>query len=369
MNGDHCIPSCPPSSSIRYHPCIMYHNFAAYMSPAIATYTLDGNVDPQHPLDFDLAMTNGDPQVYDEKRGYATHLGPPQFLAQPTNGNHVHPQLAHSPLPPTSAPSSAMIYTTPLPASTPPLLHPQHTGPPVAELPSMQYPTSVPTQSQAPPHAYYEATSTPAPPMHLTLPQHRPPPMSLTMPITPTYDESGQFVSPQYAHPHSGTPGQISPYQPSPLSADPHSASSTHMTDYFPPYQSTPIAPAHSYLAPTPTHPTHHLPLVSPSLHYGHYGAQPKASGSRSNNAKTGRQQFSACGACRHRRVKCDLREKQEKLQKENTSSEEAKAESKKRPRKAICSNCEERGIACMYVVCYGWHVSVALMSVTSMLR
>lgn len=64
--------------------------------------------------------------------------------------------------------------------------------------------------------------------------------------------------------------------------------------------------------------------------------------------AKTGRQQFSACGACRHRRVKCDLREKQEKMQKESTSSELAKAEAKKRGKRAVCSNCEERGIACM---------------------
>jgi hypothetical protein len=321
----------------------MYHNIATYMSPTAGTYTLDDS-DLQHRLQLHFAMTADDQAqlqahglAYDPKRD-ATHLGPPQF-AHPLQ--HPLPQLAHSPMLSTPAPSSTMMYPTPLPSSTPPL-HQQHAGTeclPPPEVHSMQYPqlsSAAPQDAQV----YYEANTTPARPMHLSLPDHRPPPMSLALPITPVYDESGRFISPQYRT------GQISPYQPSPLSAGPHSASSTHMTDYFPPYQSTPMTSTQSFM-PTPAHGHTALPYISPPLQYG-YNGQPKASGSRSNNAKTGRQQFSACGACRHRRVKCDLREKQEKLQKDNTSSEEAKAESKKRPRKAICSNCEERGIACM---------------------
>jgi hypothetical protein len=61
------------------------------------------------------------------------------------------------------------------------------------------------------------------------------------------------------------------------------------------------------------------------------------------------RHQFTACGACRHRRVKCDLRARQEE------SEHEAQVEESRgsgagtvRRRKVSCTNCQERGTNCV---------------------
>lgn len=64
---------------------------------------------------------------------------------------------------------------------------------------------------------------------------------------------------------------------------------------------------------------------------------------------KNPRHQFTACGACRHRRVKCDLRMRQEEAERE-TALEEAQsgAVGAVRRRKVSCTNCRERGTNCV---------------------
>ncbi|KLO05903.1 hypothetical protein SCHPADRAFT_910706 [Schizopora paradoxa] len=61
----------------------------------------------------------------------------------------------------------------------------------------------------------------------------------------------------------------------------------------------------------------------------------PHSSGSRrsSSQPKSTRQQFSACGACRMRRVRCDLKD----LQAANPAANHS-----------ACSNCQERGLKCV---------------------
>lgn len=63
----------------------------------------------------------------------------------------------------------------------------------------------------------------------------------------------------------------------------------------------------------------------------------------RAGPAKTTRSQFSACGACRHRRVKCDLKAKQEE-------AERTDSKGKARTKPPSCTNCLERGVLCVYV-------------------
>ena len=153
------------------------------------------------------------------------------------------------------------------------------------------------SNSYPPPNIYYASESSNPYPAN---DRHRP---NLTLPAsTFTPDYNLPFTYPDQ-------PLGQSPYH-TPLQMNPNSggsaSSSTVMSEYFPPYP-----------PPIQTQP---YPLLSPVYQ------TPK----NKVGGKTGRQQFSACGACRHRRVKCDLKEKQE------------------RESKSICSNCQERGIACM---------------------
>lgn len=81
-------------------------------------------------------------------------------------------------------------------------------------------------------------------------------------------------------------------------------------------------------------------------------GRQPnsRATGSDSTSGtKTTRQQFTACGACRHRRVKCDLKDKQEQVEKTTLSESGGRTGPMREQAKKIqCSNCLERGLNCV---------------------
>lgn len=68
-----------------------------------------------------------------------------------------------------------------------------------------------------------------------------------------------------------------------------------------------------------------------------------------STGAKNPRHQFTACGACRHRRVKCDLRTRQEEAEREAALEEAQSGTSGTvRRRKVSCTNCQERGTNCV---------------------
>lgn len=73
-----------------------------------------------------------------------------------------------------------------------------------------------------------------------------------------------------------------------------------------------------------------------------------RASGAASGT-KNPRHQFTACGACRHRRVKCDLRTRQEEAEREAALEEAQSGTSGTvRRRKVSCTNCQERGTNCV---------------------
>lgn len=122
-----------------------------------------------------------------------------------------------------------------------------------------------------------------------------------------------------------------------PINSD--STSGSGMTEYFPPFGT-----------PNQTHQP-----ISPT-----WATQQAATGKitrRDGGAKTSRQQFTACGACRHRRVKCDLKDRQEQAEGEAVTALDGEnggfepnhllASSSKR-KKVSCTNCKERGTNCV---------------------
>jgi hypothetical protein len=126
---------------------------------------------------------------------------------------------------------------------------------------------------------------------------------------------------------------------------------SDNMLEYFPPFLGP---PSHSQSPPHPA-PQQVFPSTSRTSSSLRLPAQAplartNALGSR---AKTSRQQFTACGPCRHRRIKCDLKEKQDALKREAKEEEEREigaVRGSARRRKAFYTNCEERGANCVYV-------------------
>jgi hypothetical protein len=171
--------------------------------------------------------------------------------------------------------------------------------------------------------------------------------MSLTLPPPQHYQESAYSG---YGYPQQGL--LTSPYQtpgghPIPTLSSGGSGSNA-MSEYFPPF---PGQPHHTHPPPSaqayPSPSWTSGPLRPPAQ------APPRAGGGGGSGAKTSRQQFTACGACRHRRVKCDLKEKQDALERETREDEErgvGPVRVSARRKKAICTNCEERGTNCVYV-------------------
>lgn len=74
----------------------------------------------------------------------------------------------------------------------------------------------------------------------------------------------------------------------------------------------------------------------------------PTKGGAKGNPSKVPRHQFTACGACRHRRVKCDLRARQEEAEREALMDSQGSGNSSIRRRKVSCTNCQERGTNCV---------------------
>jgi hypothetical protein len=71
--------------------------------------------------------------------------------------------------------------------------------------------------------------------------------------------------------------------------------------------------------------------------------------GGKGNPNKVPRHQFTACGACRHRRVKCDLRARQEEAERDALLEDSQNGSTGPlRRRKVSCTNCQERGTNCV---------------------
>jgi hypothetical protein len=102
---------------------------------------------------------------------------------------------------------------------------------------------------------------------------------------------------------------------------------------------------------------TQPVPAVGPSANKT-AGASSKGSGGKRSAAgsatggggKNARTQFTACGACRHRRVRCDLRAKQDAAEREAQAegSRSGTSAASIRRRKVSCTNCQERGTNCV---------------------
>ncbi|KAL1413541.1 hypothetical protein Q8F55_001315 [Vanrija albida] len=96
---------------------------------------------------------------------------------------------------------------------------------------------------------------------------------------------------------------------------------------------------------PTPVDPApmHHLTMPAQEW--------PPARGKKNRGpdrvVKVPRHQFTACGACRHRRVKCDLRTRQEEAERA-AILDDPQGTSPVRRHKVSCTNCQERGTNCV---------------------
>ena len=144
------------------------------------------------------------------------------------------------------------------------------------------------------------------------------------------------------------------PHLPSPINPLPTSGRSSVES---PGWQATPAFPPQplSSLGMSPPLAPSTGPIAGPSRRPGP-GPSGKSERDKSTGAKTSRQQFTACGACRHRRVKCDLKDRQEeaeRLAEENeargTLGPQRRAGSGAKGRVRVsCSNCLERGTNCV---------------------
>lgn len=198
----------------------------------------------------------------------------------------------------------------------------------------------------------------PVPPGHDALPHDRSgPSMSLDLPPQfPFVPHLMGQMPMEYMPIHDMPPQGLHPGSPyvtplgMPSMASGSGSSSQGMTDYFPPFGTS------------PAHVGQPIPAFSPTWS----SAPPagtkstKASTSKAEKAghaaKTSRQQFTACGACRHRRVKCDLKDRQDQAEKaaneggskgpgpHRTNAAAAAA----RRKKVTCTNCQERGTNCV---------------------
>lgn len=207
---------------------------------------------------------------------------------------------------------------------------------------------------------YYPPPHPPYQPQYTDSAPTRPPrPMAISLP---------QFQPLPYPQQQS-QPSLTSPYETPlmPMSSTPLSAHHEGMVDYFSIWNGQNMQPVsdfhqHSFQhhAPPPQHSSSlSLQNQSPNEWQSQAprssrktGRQPnsRANGSDSTTStKTTRQQFTACGACRHRRVKCDLKDKQEQVEKTTLSESGGRTGPMREQAKKIqCSNCLERGLNCV---------------------
>ena len=246
-----------------------------------------------------------------------------------------------------------------------PLQAPTYGPDPVRPPPHMltqQYPQPLPRQAntylQDPTMTWQQYHSpVPAPPglqpphpsrwpthLSITLPQNIAPSVRTSSPMSLPYSAAHSVTSPLppfgapfypdgSPFPSPGLPQVISPGVHSAMSSS-LSAVSPALQEYFPQYQPN---------LPTSFQPPFVLPpsgATSPSKrHTGSSRSTSTGSQGRAG-AKTTRQQFTACGACKHRRVACDLKDRQA------AAVRQTKKGAKKS--KVSCSNCIARGINCV---------------------
>ncbi|WVQ72607.1 hypothetical protein IAR50_002165 [Cryptococcus sp. DSM 104548] len=156
-----------------------------------------------------------------------------------------------------------------------------------------------------------------------------------------------------------------SPYDtPIYLSTTPLSAHDDIPGDYFsawnaPQVHHPPPQPAQQEPLPSPIKIHPGPPNVLPSSSTEWQSHAPKASRKTPRNAgtksgsgsgtKTTRQQFTACSACRHRRVRCDLKDRMEQAEKASRADgKEGLGPDRAKAKVVQCTNCIERALNCV---------------------
>ena len=287
------------------------------------------------------------------QHGYDPNQPPPFPLPSPgIQAFQSHPGYAQRP-PLDQSTSDIYIKDDPSP---PPMSAAHFSAPAERHMPQLQNETyySEPSsgsgqfvQTPGPPQLHYY----PPPLLHDIPPVQqdgRPrPALSLSLPPTPFGDPKlAPYQSPMGYAPQQ-QPG-LSPYESAygvPLMNSGSASSGGGMSDYFPPFGTVPPQAGPGIPAFSPTWSS--APPAGPSAKGG------RKDGTH-NGAKTSRQQFTACGACRHRRVKCDLKDRQEAAELQAAAEDEMKGpgphrgSAAARRKKVVCTNCQERGTNCV---------------------
>nr|ODN88362.1 hypothetical protein L203_02975 [Cryptococcus depauperatus CBS 7841] len=139
------------------------------------------------------------------------------------------------------------------------------------------------------------------------------------------------------------------PYETMPMGMPPLSSHPEDVSDYL-------SASNHGQSIPPPQMASHPnaFPLESPTEWQSHppknarRGARQAALRGSNHTAKTTRQQFTACGACRHRRVKCDLKDRQDEFERLAVTESEGTGPRRGKQKRIQCSNCLERRLNCI---------------------
>lgn len=292
----------------------------------------------------------GQEHPHQHQQAYAPHIppGPPPLHA--ADGAHPHPQepppaMISAQYPPSAGPSSMEYYSSEAYGAR------YDAGPSIHFIP--------PTAHGLPP-----------PPLPRALPSGPPqrerPPLSLNLPPA-SFNDPNAFA--HHPHPYTSQPQSdlvsfpsTSPYYTPhgmPTMTPGSANSSNGMNEYFPPIDPATMSSQNTSIIPT-SYPSPKWSSALPSNAVAR--SDHKASSSRggksgkyggTHGAKTSRQQFTACGACRHRRVKCDLKDRQEAAEKlagldGNTEGANQSGSALARRKKVTCTNCRERGTNCM---------------------
>lgn len=336
----------------------------------LADYVFLMNQMAQHPPHQNL-----DPRNSQQHPGsyHPSHIPPPhqQQQAQPSGHVEYNPPTRTGPMR-LDIPPPPVFTTQP----SPNIDYPNQYGPPAGftyqGAPPMTSPGLMPPMGHAGPSTQLYAPSN----IHDGQRSSKMYPGSL--PTSP-YGDPNQPSLEQQQQQHMGfstyqQPPQLSPYytpynQPVISASSIGSNGSAHMQDYFPPYiqgqvtpsQQPPAALSHplpAQISPPFASPTWQTPLlVTPATNSRpeplSAGASSQSGGSGGNGPKTSRQQFTACGACRHRRVKCDLKDRQDEAELKGTQNEEkgpgpVRTSAATRKQKVKCTNCHERGMNCV---------------------
>ncbi|WVW83759.1 hypothetical protein I302_105780 [Kwoniella bestiolae CBS 10118] len=145
-----------------------------------------------------------------------------------------------------------------------------------------------------------------------------------------------------------------------PIPMDSGSSQNTAMVDYFPPpstLQHQQSQPPQNLVSTMPIDHSHQawqstVPAPIPTGNAKNNASAGPSTKAEKAGSKTTRQQFTACGACRHRRVKCDLKDKQEAAEKSTMEDTDGVGPSRNKgvskQKKVSCTNCIERGLNCI---------------------